>query len=372
MPPKLVTDADGWTSKAPRTPKGLTNSEASSTTLRIRSEKNLGVIECADVAAARKLQNAESFTYDNQTYPSRIYAMPPPDSCKGIVRNIEPNTSSADLMEGLRAPNYEIRSACMMGATATALVTFRGTYIPYEVIYRVGILRCVPHQPRAQFCTACLAIGHRLDVCPNSNVNRCKICGHTTTDSNSAHHCKPGCPNCGKDHAADDPDCETRKAADQAVRRAAYLKRLRHRQHANPEIHVQADTPSDSMDTTNTDNPTNSTAETALPAQEVDVDTQSPAPKRARCQATTSQTLEQRLEQFDAMIDAKITAALEEFMTRLMPKIESLIDTIITRKLDALLMPQLEIALQPITAQLDVCSSKLKRYDEAELTRSRR
>ncbi|KAH7937387.1 hypothetical protein HPB49_011476 [Dermacentor silvarum] len=392
----------------------------------------------------------------------------------------------------------------MMGATATALVTFRGTYIPYEVIYRVGILRCVPHQPRAQFCTACLAIGHRLDVCPNSNVNRCKICGHTTTDSNSAHHCKPGCPNCGKDHAADDPDCETRKAADQAVRRAAYLKRLRHRQHANPEIHVQgetppapthkvvivreesqspernrnrhksrhrspsssrsrscsrtgpavqgpivrntsiasvkalsgspsttreakvsqpldtppsqgpsstrtvksltkqetldyrralmktkvapphpntqearalsntADTPSDSMDTTNTDNPTNSTAETALPAQEVDVDTQSPAPKRARCQATTSQTLEQRLEQFDAMIDAKITAALEEFMTRLMPKIESLIDTIITRKLDALLMPQLEIALQPITAQLDVCSSKLKRYDEAELTRSRR
>ncbi|KAH7937348.1 hypothetical protein HPB49_011048 [Dermacentor silvarum] len=146
-------------------------------------------------------------------------------------------------MEGLRAPNYQILSARMMGATATALVTFRGTYIPYEVIYRGGILRCVPHQPRAQFCTTCLAIGHRLDVCPNSNVNRCKICGHTTTDSNSAHNCKPGGANCGKDHAADDPDCETRKAADQAARRAAYLKRLRHRQHANPEIHVQSETP---------------------------------------------------------------------------------------------------------------------------------
>ncbi|KAH7965733.1 hypothetical protein HPB49_010245 [Dermacentor silvarum] len=137
--------------------------------------------------------------------------MPPPDSCKGIVRNIEPNTSSVNLMEGLRAPNYEVPSACMMGATATVLVTFRGTYIPYEVIYRVGILRGVPNQPRAQFCTACLAFGHRLDVCPNSNVNRCKICGHTTIDSNSPHDCQPGCPNCGKDHAADDPDCETRK-----------------------------------------------------------------------------------------------------------------------------------------------------------------
>ncbi|KAH7970429.1 hypothetical protein HPB49_006754 [Dermacentor silvarum] len=109
--------------------------------------------------------------------------MSPPDARKGIVRNIEPNTSSAHLMEGLRASNYEILSARMMGATATALVTFRGTYISYEVIYIWGILRCVPHQPRAQFCAACLAIGHRLDVCPNSNVNRCKICGHTVTDS---------------------------------------------------------------------------------------------------------------------------------------------------------------------------------------------
>ncbi|KAH7965000.1 hypothetical protein HPB49_002765 [Dermacentor silvarum] len=410
------------------------------------------------------------------------------------------------------------------------------------------------------------AIGHKLDVCPNSNVNRCKICGHTTTDSNSAHHCKPGCPNCGKDHAADDPDCETRKAADQAVRRAAYLKRLRHRQHTNPEIHVQGETPpapthkvvivreesqspernrnrhrsrhrspsssrsrrrsrtgptvqgaivrntsiasvkalSGSPSTTREAKPTPKQPAPSQPTKHLPTTTKSPtatptwadrvagkgetrgsartgnlpqhekdeihelkrelaflrkenaefkalirnlqqpresvveaptpvapavepapttssnanraAKRRAaedpadepvtmsnfmealarlradiaadRAADMTPHTLQltelharlqilegrhaARLEQFDAMIDAKITAALEEFMTRLMPKIESLIDTIITRKLDALLMPQLEIALQPITAQLDVCSSKLKRYDEAELTRSRR
>ncbi|KAH7954218.1 hypothetical protein HPB49_016677 [Dermacentor silvarum] len=133
-------------------------------------------------------------------------------------------------MRELRVPNYEITAARMMGKTSTAIITFKGLHVPSQVIFGGGVYRCVPHRPKAPFCSTCFAIGHRSDVCRDSGKPRCGTCGRMVGDPLDDHDCKPGCPNCGKDHKADDPTCEVRQAADKAVREAAYLKLLQQRE----------------------------------------------------------------------------------------------------------------------------------------------
>lgn len=79
---------------------------------------------------------------------------------------------------------------------------------------------------------------HVVDGWPRSHLPRFKVCGGDTRDPAISHDCRPGCPNCGKDHAADDPVCETRRHADQALRNAAYLKGLPIREAARGTTHT--------------------------------------------------------------------------------------------------------------------------------------
>ncbi|KAH9369343.1 hypothetical protein HPB48_018793 [Haemaphysalis longicornis] len=117
----------------------------------------------------------------------------------------------------------------MMGRTATAIITFEGSYIPREVVFAGGVYRCFPHRPRAQFRTNCLAIGHRADVCQRSGQPRCPRCGQDITDIADHQECVARCTNCGGNHGADDITCEVRREADKAVRQMAYQKRVHQR-----------------------------------------------------------------------------------------------------------------------------------------------
>ncbi|KAH7932763.1 hypothetical protein HPB49_002389 [Dermacentor silvarum] len=163
----------------------LTAAEARAATVDIKNEKNLAIISSDDPSATEKLQRINETTLNGKTYPVHIYIASPHNSCRGVIHN---------------------------------------------VIFGGGVYRCVPHRPKAQFCSTCFAIGHKSDVCRDSGKPRCRTCGKTAGDHVDDHDCKPGCPNCGKDHKADDPTCEVRQAADKAVREAAYLKRLQQRE----------------------------------------------------------------------------------------------------------------------------------------------
>ncbi|KAH7938468.1 hypothetical protein HPB49_023867 [Dermacentor silvarum] len=242
MAPKFVTDADGWTTRASkrsqgtqhvatlilRPPTGLFLPQWSPRTLH--DALSVSAALTAAEARAATLQRINETTLNGKTYPVHIYIASPHNSCRGVIHNVELNTPTEELMRELRAPNYEIIAARMMGKTSTAIITFKGSHVPRQVIFGGGVYRCVPHRPKAQFCSTCFAIGHRSDVCRDSGKPRCRTCGKTVGDPVDDHDCKPGCPNCGKDHKADDPTCEVRQAADKAVREAAYLKRLQQRE----------------------------------------------------------------------------------------------------------------------------------------------
>lgn len=229
----------------------LTEAEARATCLFIEDEKNIAVIKTTRTTAAAKIDKVSVVTFEGRSRKVCTYILPPDNSCKGVIHKIRAGTSSEDLMAHLSAGAVPILNARMMGRTETALITFQGSHVPRTVLYRHGEYRCVPHHPKAQFCTTCFAIGHRADICPQAGTCRCRHCGAQLSSSPGQHHsCNPRCVNCGKNHAADSPTCPIRRKADIAVTKAAYLKRLRIReQYENRDQRKQvriADQPGDS------------------------------------------------------------------------------------------------------------------------------
>ncbi|KAH7967235.1 hypothetical protein HPB49_023673 [Dermacentor silvarum] len=121
-------------------------------------------------------------------------------------------------MGNLWDPDSGILTARMMGSKHTVLIVFSGSHIPRWVNYRGVMVRCAPYKPRAQFCTVCSGLGHRADVCPNTEVIKCLKCGLTLNSQNQPHTCRVGCPHCGGDNQAGDSRCEVRAAADRTLR----------------------------------------------------------------------------------------------------------------------------------------------------------
>ncbi|KAH7979938.1 hypothetical protein HPB49_012079 [Dermacentor silvarum] len=170
---------------------------------------------------------ADPLTVPNFQLAARIYQATPPNTCRGVIHDITPKTSSAVLMGNLWDPDSGILTARMMGSTHTALITFSGSHIPRWVNYRSVMVRCAPYRPRAQFCTVFSGLGHHADVCPNTEVIKCLTCGLTLDSQNQPHTCRMGCLHCGGNHQAGDPRCEVRAAAHRALRETEYARRLR-------------------------------------------------------------------------------------------------------------------------------------------------
>lgn len=232
---KLILRPNGGLNLAAFNPRGLhkeltlraelTPNEAANAAVSIDPVKNLAFISCNDPTAAKKFEACQKIATEKGFYDVKIHAATARETCRGVIHNVEPRTESATLMKYLKAPGFEILAARMMGSTSTAIITFTGTYIPIEVNYDGGIYRCRPHRPRAQYCTKCLAIGHRADVCTKVTDPLCPKCGSAKKDD-ADHTCITKCANCGGPHSADDNSCEVRHAADRAVRYQAYQKRI--------------------------------------------------------------------------------------------------------------------------------------------------
>lgn len=216
--PRSLHKALGATAK-------LSPNEAAHMTVGIDHFKNLAFVLCSDPTASQKLIECPHLLHNGTQHRIRIYAAAARETCRGVIHDVEPGTESGTLLKHIRAPNYEILAARMMGSSTSAIITFEGTYIPTEVIYDGGIYRCRPHRPRAQHCTKCLAIGHRADVCIKVTKPRCPKCGNADKDDDQ-HTCITKCVNCGGPHSADDNSCELKISADSAVRYQEYHKRI--------------------------------------------------------------------------------------------------------------------------------------------------
>ncbi|KAM7290001.1 hypothetical protein ISCGN_030129 [Ixodes scapularis] len=74
--------------------------------------------------------------------------------------------------------------------------------------------------------TACLGLGHRVDVCQHPEENKCCRCGKPGT-ADQEHDCNEKCVNCGGSHPASDPKCPARQ---QGPLNKAHVRRQLNRQ----------------------------------------------------------------------------------------------------------------------------------------------
>ncbi|KAH9379859.1 hypothetical protein HPB48_006106 [Haemaphysalis longicornis] len=70
----------------------------------------------------------------------------------------------------------------MMGETESVLITFEGTHVPHNVLFRRVLYRCKPERPNALKCNRCREYGHRMLNCPHPpTYQRCPTCSTSST-----------------------------------------------------------------------------------------------------------------------------------------------------------------------------------------------
>ncbi|KAG0410152.1 hypothetical protein HPB47_012734 [Ixodes persulcatus] len=149
------------------------------------------------------------------------------DQVRGVIYGIDPNEDPEQLLPNLASTTHWILAARPMGKNSkTALVTFEGNRIPRRVWYHNIVRRVFPYRPKAVVCTHCHRIGHKSDICPNAQEQRCPDCGreHILTDG-GCEETTPQCRNCGKAHLATDSSCQKWRDANKQLRIKAKPKR---------------------------------------------------------------------------------------------------------------------------------------------------
>ncbi|CAN7990583.1 unnamed protein product, partial [Ixodes hexagonus] len=170
-----------------------------------------------------------------QDFAIGAYIAAPDDSCKGVVTKIGFGFTTAYLTEKIRPMGPEgprVLNARMMGKSDATLITFQGTRVPRFVRFGMVECRCRPYFPKEQVCDICLELGHRRDVCPYPEKNKCSTCGLLNGDMEE-HTCSPYCMHCKGQHPSNDPKYPARqrepynKSRLQAQQRAKQQKQLR-------------------------------------------------------------------------------------------------------------------------------------------------
>ncbi|KAH9383604.1 hypothetical protein HPB48_025275 [Haemaphysalis longicornis] len=217
----------------------LTPSELQDTLLQPQPDKNIISVSTFRMSALTKLRGLQSLRIQDTDIPLRAYLGAPTDSCRGVIHGVQANTPPEELAANLISTGASIISARMMGRTETALITFAGSTIPGYVIYHHTDFRCYPQKPKAQFCSPCHNIGHRVDVCPlPPSTVLCPTCSRDITGlaADQEHDCVPKCHLCQGAHASTSPKCPTRMDADAQSARRAYQRRLANRRSQRPAL----------------------------------------------------------------------------------------------------------------------------------------
>ncbi|KAH9370529.1 hypothetical protein HPB48_020523 [Haemaphysalis longicornis] len=155
--PKYTEDEDGWYNPLARSK--VSSREITKLILRPTGGLNLAVfnprglhkeltlraeLTSKEASNAAKLEACQKIATENGLYDVKIRAATARETCRGVIDNVEQRTESATPMKYLKAPSYEIVAARMTGSTSTAIITFKGTYIPREANYDRGIYRFRP------------------------------------------------------------------------------------------------------------------------------------------------------------------------------------------------------------------------------------
>ncbi|CAN7949590.1 unnamed protein product, partial [Ixodes pacificus] len=180
----------------------------SNVTIQTQWAQNLIIASTADEDYAMKLSMITQIQLGAALYELMPYLKPLPGTVRGVVHGIEAGTTEQELKELISVNGYSILHARMLGKSSSALLTFEGPHVPFYVKAGSVFTRCRPHRRSVQYCRACGNVGHRQDVCPNPDANRCNRCGAENPQDN--HECQPKCKLCYQPHETASKECQKR------------------------------------------------------------------------------------------------------------------------------------------------------------------
>ncbi|KAH9372246.1 hypothetical protein HPB48_003453 [Haemaphysalis longicornis] len=171
--------------------------------MRIDGDQNVLVMSTPSETTAMTLSNIKRLTIDGKSYEVASYAPSPDNSCKGVIHNIDLDTTPDTVLKRIEDPGYEVLTCRRLGNTETMVITFCGKRVPCYVNYSGIPVRCYVYKRSVPYCRKCNETGHREDVCPQpSTTPRCGECGLAITTAQ--HECHPQCILCGGSHTTAD------------------------------------------------------------------------------------------------------------------------------------------------------------------------
>lgn len=177
--------------------------------MRVDGVQNVLVASTPCETTAMKLSEVKKLTIDGNSYEVASYAPSPDNSCKGVIHNIDLDTTPDTVLKRIEDPSYEVLTCRRLGNTETMVITFCGKRVPYYVNYSGIPVRCYLYKRTVPYCRKCNETGHREDVCPQPpKTPRCGKCGLSLTAD--PHDCHPQCILCGGTHPTADKSCAKR------------------------------------------------------------------------------------------------------------------------------------------------------------------
>ncbi|XP_070392667.1 uncharacterized protein [Dermacentor albipictus] len=158
------------------------------------------------------------------------YISAPDDTCKGVIRNIDPSFDEGALRRMILNPrNPTALEVRRIKNTQVVVILFDGMRVPNTVMCGAALVPCFLYKRQMDVCYACGHVGHRADVCPSSEEEKkkCHGCGKmkSSESQEEEHQCTPKCEACGGPHITGDRTCKQRYQIPYIVRRRRRRRR---------------------------------------------------------------------------------------------------------------------------------------------------
>ncbi|KAM7298241.1 uncharacterized protein ISCGN_018853 [Ixodes scapularis] len=141
------------------------------------------------------------------TTPVRAFLPSPPNTCIGLIRDVELGLSDADIRNQIRAP-VKIWDVRRLGEKSKLVkIVFLGKTRPDSLLYGLVRTPVLPFKVKALQCRRCLRYGHISAVC--NRPQACARCG--ASHDGGCESPEPKCINCRQSHEATSSSCPTRR-----------------------------------------------------------------------------------------------------------------------------------------------------------------
>ncbi|XP_037564885.2 uncharacterized protein LOC119444583 [Dermacentor silvarum] len=210
-----------------RTAARVTKEEAKADTICTNAQQNIIVVSAPDERRATLYSKVKALNIGSKTYEINAYRTAPNGTVKGVIRGIAVDDTPEEIAENIVNPYNPLAvEAHIIGNTTTVIVLFAGQKVPNYFKYGSILVKCGLYRKHFDVCKQCGRVGHRRDVCPNTNAKVCFGCGIANPRGGHERECKPKCKLCGGQHTTGERECKNKYKMPYVVKKRQWERKM--------------------------------------------------------------------------------------------------------------------------------------------------